>query len=114
MAIALLDAPWKSLAVLALYFVIQQTESNFLTPIVMACQVSLLPAVTLLAQVFFASFFGFLGLLLVLPLTVVGQIWLKEVLIKDILDQWHPRHGDNAEPTDLCVGDEPVESDGLT
>jgi predicted PurR-regulated permease PerM len=55
----------------------------------MAQQVSLLPAVTLLAQVFFATFFGFLGLLLALPLTVVGQVWLKEVIIKDLLDQWH-------------------------
>ncbi|NEO92481.1 MAG: AI-2E family transporter [Moorea sp. SIO3G5] len=87
-AIALLDAPWKAIAVLILYIVIQQVESNLLTPLVMKQQVSLLPAVTLLAQVFFATFFGFLGLLLALPLTVVGQVWLKEVLIKDILDQW--------------------------
>lgn len=89
MAIALLDAPWKAIAVLILYIVIQQVESNLLTPVVMAQQVSLLPAVTLLAQVFFATFFGFLGLVLALPLTVVGQVWLKEVIIKDILDQWH-------------------------
>ncbi|NEO38284.1 MAG: AI-2E family transporter [Moorea sp. SIOASIH] len=87
-AIALLDAPWKAIAVLILYIIIQQVESNLLTPLVMKQQVSLLPAVTLLAQVFFATFFGFLGLLLALPLTVVGQVWLKEVLIKDILDQW--------------------------
>lgn len=87
-AIALLDAPWKAIAVLILYIIIQQVESNLLTPLVMKQQVSLLPAVTLLAQVFFATFFGFLGLLLALPLTVVAQVWLKEVLIKDILDQW--------------------------
>jgi predicted PurR-regulated permease PerM len=88
MAIALLDSPFKSLAVFGLYFLIQQIESNLLTPYVMAQQVSLLPAVTLLSQVFFATFFGFLGLFLALPLTVVGQIWLKEVLIKDVLDRW--------------------------
>ncbi|MCA1992451.1 MAG: AI-2E family transporter [Coleofasciculus sp. S288] len=92
MAIALLDSPLKSLAVLILYVVIQQVESNLLTPYVMAQQVSLLPAITLLAQVFFATFFGFLGLLLALPLTVVGQVWLKEVIIKDILDEWHHSH----------------------
>jgi predicted PurR-regulated permease PerM len=87
-AIALLEDPWKAIAVIILYVVIQQVESNFLTPLVMAQQVSLLPAVTLLAQVLFATFFGFLGLLLALPLTVVAQVWLKEVLIEDILDQW--------------------------
>ena len=87
-AIALGEAPWKALAVLILYILIQQIESNILTPLVMAQQVSLLPAFTLLAQVFFATFFGFLGLFLALPLTVIGQVLIKEVLIVDILNQW--------------------------
>lgn len=87
-AIALLDDPIKSVAVLILYVGVQQLESNFLTPLIMAQQVSLLPAVTLLAQALFATFFGFLGLFLALPLAVVGQVWIQEVLIKDILDQW--------------------------
>lgn len=103
MAIALLDAPWKSLGVLALYVVIQQIESNFLTPIVMAHQVSLLPAITLLSQVFFATFFEILGLFLAIPLTVVCQIWLKEVLVKDILDQWQARTEENAEIVDTST-----------
>ena len=89
MTIALLDAPWKSGAVLILYFLVQQLETNVLTPYVMAQQVSLMPAVTLMSQVFFATFFGFLGLLLALPLTVVGQVWLHEILVKDVLDKWH-------------------------
>jgi len=88
MMIALLDSPIKSLLVLGLYILIQQFESNILTPYVMAQQVNLLPAVTLLAQVFFATIFGFWGLLLALPLTVVGQIWLRRVLLEDILDRW--------------------------
>ncbi|MEH2421857.1 MAG: AI-2E family transporter [Nostoc sp.] len=92
MAIALLDEPWKAIAVLILYFFIQQTESNFITPIVMAHQVSLLPAVTLISQLFFVTFFGFLGLFLALPLTVVAKIWVQEVLIKDVLDKWGNNH----------------------
>lgn len=86
--LALVDAPWKALAVLVLYFLIQQTETNVLTPLVMKQQVSLLPAVTLLAQATFAIFFGFIGLFLALPLTVVSQVWIEEVLIKDILSNW--------------------------
>jgi predicted PurR-regulated permease PerM len=87
-AIALLDAPWKAGAVLVLYVVIQQLEQFLLVPYVMATQVALLPAVTLISQVIFAIFFGFLGLLLAIPLTIVCQIWIQEVLIKDVLDQW--------------------------
>lgn len=87
-AIALLDTPWKSLAVLIFYIILQQVEGALLTPLVMAQQVALFPAFTLLAQVFFATFFGFLGLFLALPLTVIAQIWIHEILIKDVLDQW--------------------------
>lgn len=86
-AIALLEAPWKAAAVVALYVVIQQVESNILTPLVMKRQVSLLPAVTLLSQVVFAVFFGFLGLLLALPLTLVIQQWLDEFWVKEFLEQ---------------------------
>lgn len=86
-AIALLEAPWKAAAVVALYIVIQQVESNILTPLVMKRQVSLLPAVTLLSQVVFAVFFGFLGLLLALPLTLITQHWLNEFWVKEFLEQ---------------------------
>lgn len=86
--VALIDAPWKCGAVLLLYFIIQQLESTLLTPWVMARQVSLLPALTLIAQVFFATIFGFAGLFLALPLTVMAQVWIQAVLVEDILDRW--------------------------
>jgi predicted PurR-regulated permease PerM len=85
-AIALLDDPWKALAVVILYIAIQQVETNVLTPQVMQKQVSLLPAVMLLAQVIFAAFFGFLGLLLALPLTLIVQQWLKEFWFEEALE----------------------------
>ncbi len=88
MAIALLDEPWKAVAIFIIYFLIQQFESSLLTPYIMAQQVSLLPAITLIAQVFFTTFFGFLGLLLALPLTVVAKVWINAVLIEDVLDRW--------------------------
>jgi predicted PurR-regulated permease PerM len=86
--IALLDNPLKIWAIIIAYIIIQQIESYWLTPTIMAKQVSLLPAVTLMAQIFFAQTFGFLGLLLALPLTVVAKTWIEEVLFKDILDRW--------------------------
>jgi predicted PurR-regulated permease PerM len=104
MGLALLDSPWKPLLVLGLYFIIQQIESSLLTPYIMAQQVSLLPALTLLAQVFFASAFGFLGLLLALPLSVVFKVWFNAVVIEDVLDRWRkrPHNGDvNEKPVVL-------------
>ncbi len=93
--LALLDEPWKAIAVVVLYLAIQQVESLILVPLVMKQTVDLLPVFTILAVVVFASFFGFLGLFLAIPLLIVSQIWLKEVLVKDILNRWQedPRQG---------------------
>lgn len=93
--IALLDAPWKALAVVILYVIIQNLETYWFSPLVMAKQVSLLPAVTLSSQIFFTTFFGPLGLILALPLTVVAKTWIEESLFKDVLDKWKGyRHSD--------------------
>lgn len=88
LSIAVLEAPWKIVAVLIWYFIIQNVETYWLSPTVMARQVSLLPAVTLTAQIFFARTFGIMGLLLALPLTVVAKTWIEEAVFKDILDRW--------------------------
>jgi predicted PurR-regulated permease PerM len=90
--VALLDSPWKIGLIILLYVIIQNIESYVLTPTVMAKQVSLLPAVTLIAQIFFAQSFGLLGLLLALPLTVVAKVWLEEVFFKDVMDRWQSTH----------------------
>ena len=88
MAVALLDAPWKAAAVLGAYVVIQNLESYVITPSVMHHQVKLLPGLTLAAQVLFTVVFGPLGLLMALPLAVVMQVLIAEVLIKDVLNRW--------------------------
>ncbi|MFB2934537.1 AI-2E family transporter [Aerosakkonemataceae cyanobacterium BLCC-F154] len=89
--LALLDTPWKAGAVIILYIIIQQFEGLILVPMVMKQQVSLLPVFTILSVVIFSSFFGFLGLFLAIPLLIVVQIWLKEALVKDILNQWQSK-----------------------
>jgi len=102
--LALLDAPWKAGAVLVLYLLIQQFESLILVPLVMQQEVSLLPAFTILAVVVFAGFFGFLGLFLAIPLLIVTQIWLKEVLVKDVLNKWQGDAKDNPPQDSLTAG----------
>jgi predicted PurR-regulated permease PerM len=89
MSVAVLDAPWKSIAVLGSYVVIQNLESYVITPSVMHHQVKLLPGLTLTAQFVFTLMFGPLGLLLALPLAVVLQVVIREVLIHDVLDHWN-------------------------
>lgn len=92
--VALLDTPWKALGVVILYIIIQQVENYALVPFVMSKTVLLPPVITLLTQISFAIFFGFLGLFLALPIVVVAQVWSQEILVKDILNNWQeaPKH----------------------
>lgn len=90
MSVALLDSPWKAVAVLGLYVVVQNLESYLITPSVMHHQLRLLPGLTLCAQLLFTVLFGPMGLVLALPLAVCLQVLLKEVLIHDVLNRWKP------------------------
>ncbi|MGB6296395.1 MAG: hypothetical protein WBF90_09435 [Rivularia sp. (in: cyanobacteria)] len=62
-------------------------KTNWL-PVIYRCSIY---SITLLSQVAFAVFFGLLGLFLALPLVVVSQVWLRELLVKDILNDWQPK-----------------------
>ena len=87
LSVALLDTPWKSIAVLGLYIVIQNIESYIITPSIMHKQVKLLPGLTITAQFIFTILFGPLGLLLAIPMAVVIQVFVKEIIIHDILEK---------------------------
>lgn len=121
LVVAVQDPSWKILAVIILYVAIQNLESYWISPMVMAKQVSLLPAITLCAQLFFATSFGILGLILALPLTVVAKTWIDEALVKDILDRCGTSQGVSPEleatATNLnplpCYG-HPIETKNLS
>jgi predicted PurR-regulated permease PerM len=85
--VALLQSPGTALAVIVLYVVIQNVESYWFSPMVMQKQLSLLPAATLISQIFFATFLGPLGLILALPLAVICKTWIEEAWIIDVLEQ---------------------------
>ncbi|HEY9764135.1 MAG TPA: AI-2E family transporter [Trichocoleus sp.] len=85
--VALIQSPGKALAVVVLYVLIQNLESYWFGPMMMQKQVSLLPAATLIAQIFFATFFGPLGLILALPLAVICKVWIEEAWIIDVLER---------------------------
>lgn len=91
MAIALLDQPWKSLVVLVLYLAIHQFEHNILSPYLMGRSPLPPPAITLLGQLFFIIAFGLPGLILSLPLTLVGKVWFDAIVLQDILTPWQQR-----------------------
>lgn len=68
LGIAFVDSPTKALYVLIAYVIIQQIESNIVTPLVMKKGVDVPPVVTIVAGTVMAILFGFLGLLVAVPL----------------------------------------------
>ena len=79
-SIALLDNFWKPLAVIAAYIIIQNIESYIIMPSIMKKRTNLLPGLTLISQFGFTFIFGPLGLILSLPLALVLQVFIKEVI----------------------------------
>lgn len=83
--IAFLDEPSKGLWTLLAILVIQQIESNLVTPFVMSKTAEVHPFVTLFSLVLFGGIFGFLGVLLALPIvlflwTVVQVLWVERAI----------------------------------
>ncbi len=81
LAVALTVSPMMALWVLVLYTVIQQVESNALIPMVMRRAVRLRPAVTILFQMVMALLFGFLGLVVAVPLLAAARVLVRRLYI---------------------------------
>jgi predicted PurR-regulated permease PerM len=75
-------APITALWVILAYIIIQTIESNLIQPIVMSRAVSLHPAVVVFALLIMGTLFGFVGLLLAVPLVAALHVLVKELWIK--------------------------------
>jgi predicted PurR-regulated permease PerM len=105
LAMALLDSPQKALAVLGVYLVIQAIESNIIIPMLMKGQIDLPPALTIAAQALMTLAFGFLGLMVAVPLTAAAMVPVKLLYVEDVV-------GDTVsvlEATDEVEADETAE-----
>jgi predicted PurR-regulated permease PerM len=85
--IALAMSPQAALWTIGLYVVVQFTESNLITPLLMKQMVKLPPALTLLFQTMFGLLFGFLGLLLAVPMLATGKILIEELYVEGVADE---------------------------
>ncbi len=79
-SIALLDNFWKPVAVFGAYIIIQNIESYIIMPSILKKKTNLLPGLTLISQFGFTFIFGPLGLVLSLPIVVVTQVLIKELV----------------------------------
>ena len=76
-AMGFLDSPEKALSVTIAYIAIQQTEGQILIPMLMKGGIDLPPVLTILAQAVMAMLFGFLGLMVAVPLLAAVIVPLR-------------------------------------
>lgn len=88
MGIALLISPGLMVQVLVLRLVIQNLEAFLLTPILLRRTVNLLPTVALTSQLSLGALLGLPGVLLALPLVVVLQVGMEQIVVQRIMDRW--------------------------
>lgn len=75
------------LLAVAVLVIVQQIESNLITPIIVERMVAIAPAVALFAVVAMGVVFGPLGLLLGFPLTIVIDIAIRHLYVRDTLGE---------------------------
>lgn len=80
--VALTVSPTTALWVVLLFTIVQQIEGNVLTPLVMRGAVHLPPALTILFQALMAAVFGFLGLLLAVPILAVVLQFVQTLYVE--------------------------------
>lgn len=80
--LALASDPIKALWVLLAYAGIQFVEGNIVQPVVMSRAVSLHPVVVVFALLIMSTLFGFIGLLLAIPLVAAIQVLVRELWVK--------------------------------
>jgi predicted PurR-regulated permease PerM len=79
-----------------LYLAIQQLESNMITPLVQRRMVTIPPALLLFSVTTFGILFGFLGILVAAPLTVVVYVAVKKLYVRETLGQATTVPGEDA------------------
>lgn len=80
--LAFMEGPAAALHVALLCLVIQQIESNIITPLVQRRAVALPPVLGLAGVLIFGSLFGLIGILLATPLMVVVMILVDKLYVE--------------------------------
>jgi predicted PurR-regulated permease PerM len=99
-AMGFVDGPEKALAVLAAYWGIQFLENNLLIPQLMRGGMDLPPALTLVAQALMTLVFGFLGLMVAVPLTAAILVPIKMLYVRDVVGDDMPLMSDGNDDDD--------------
>ena len=84
-AMGFIDSPEKALMVALLYAVVQFLENHILVPLLMKQGVDLPPVVTLIGLSLMALVFGFVGMLVAVPILAAVMVAIKLIYVEDVV-----------------------------
>ncbi len=84
-AVAIIQAPENTLLVIVVIYGVSFLQSQIVGPLLANESMNLAPVLILIGQIVFGIFFGFLGIMLAVPLTAIVVVLVREVYVKDIL-----------------------------
>ena len=99
-AMGFLDSPEKAAVVAAAYWGIQFLENHILIPLLMKGGMDLPPALTVITQALLALVFGFLGLMVAVPLLATVMVMVQVLYVEAQLVGAEPRTGSQGDGFD--------------
>lgn len=85
MAVGFAQAPDKIFWIVLIIYGTSFLQSQVIAPLIFRESINLPPVLVLVGQIFAAAFFGFLGIMLAVPLIAILMILVQEVYVKDVL-----------------------------
>jgi predicted PurR-regulated permease PerM len=95
-AMSFLDGPEKAVYVTLAYIAIQQVEANLITPLLMKRGLELPPVLTITAQGVLSLVFGFIGLLVAVPMLAAAMVPIKMLYVQDVVGDKVALPGDDS------------------
>jgi predicted PurR-regulated permease PerM len=96
-AMSFLDGPQKAVYVTLAYIAIQQVEANLITPLLMKRGLEIPPVLTIAAQGVLSLVFGFIGLLVAVPMLAAAIVPIKMLYVQDVVGDKVALPGDNSD-----------------
>lgn len=84
-AVGILQVPESIIWIVVIVYGVSFIQSQIVSPILASGNMNMPPVMVLLGQIVFGIFFGFLGIMLAVPLTAIALALVEEIYVRDIL-----------------------------
>jgi predicted PurR-regulated permease PerM len=84
-AVGILQAPDQIVWIIVVVYGVSFIQTQIVIPLLVAGSIRLPPVLVLIGQIIAGVFFGFLGIMLAVPITAIVLVLVQEIYVKDVL-----------------------------